>query len=120
LGVDRKAAAQLQLHRITLGATKTTIPKISSIAAGTDIVMPHVACRETTILDRQTTRHPGYQVSQRIRKRVEEIFGWIKTVGGGRKLRYKGTERNQFWMELTVAAYDLVRIAKLALTQVAH
>jgi hypothetical protein len=48
---------------------------------------------------------------------VEEIFGWIKTVGGGRKLRYKGIERNQFWMELTVAAYDLVRMSKLAFTE---
>ncbi|MBM3132528.1 MAG: transposase, partial [Chloroflexi bacterium] len=52
----------------------------------------------------------------RIRKRVEEIFGWIKTIGGGRKLRYKGVERNRLWWELTAAAYDLVRMAKIALT----
>jgi hypothetical protein len=84
------------------------------------IVTPHVACRGTTILDRRTTHHPGYEASQRIRKRVEEIFGWVKTVGGGRKLRYKGTERNQFWMELAVAAYDLVHIAKLALSEAAQ
>jgi len=64
-------------------------------------------------VDKRTTRHDGYQISQRIRKRIEEIFGWIKTVGGGRKLRYKGLERNQLWAELTTAAYNLVRLAKL-------
>ena len=58
-------------------------------------------------------------MSQRVRKRVEEIFGWIKTVGGGRKLRYTGVERNQLRAELTVAAYNLVRIAKLAVTETA-
>ena len=58
-------------------------------------------------------RHAGYAISQRIRKRVEEIFGWTKTVGGGRKLRYRGVARNQCWAELTVAAYNLVRIIHL-------
>ncbi|MFH1483946.1 MAG: transposase [Chloroflexota bacterium] len=53
-------------------------------------------------------------MSQRVRKRVEEIFGWMKTVGGGRKLRYKGVARNQLWAELTAAAYNLVRMARLA------
>jgi len=48
---------------------------------------------------------------------VEEIFGWIKTVGGGRKLRYRGVARNQLWAALTVAAYNLVRIAKRILAQ---
>ena len=106
-------------HRITLGADKNYDTADFVNRCRDRIVTPHVACRETTILDRRTTRHQGYQVSQRIRKRVEEIFGWLKTVGGGRKLRYKGTDRNQFWMDLAVAAYDLVRIAKLALTETA-
>ena len=53
-------------------------------------------------------------MSQQGRKRVEEIFGWIKTVAGGRKLRYLGLARNQLWAQLTVAAYNLVRMAKLA------
>jgi hypothetical protein len=44
---------------------------------------------------------------------VEEIFGWIKTVAGGRKLRYLGVERNRLWFEFTAAAYNLVRLAKL-------
>jgi hypothetical protein len=52
-------------------------------------------------------------VSQRKRKRVEEIFGWTKTVGMSRKLRYKGVERNRLWVEMTMAAYNLVRMGKL-------
>ena len=65
-------------------------------------------------IDGRTTRHPGYAISQRVRKRVEEIFGWTKTVGGGRKLRYIGVACNQMWADLTVAAYNLVRMTKLA------
>ena len=80
-------------------------------------VTPHVARRRWSSLDQRTIRHPGYQVSQRVRKRVEEIFGWIKTVGGGRKLRYRGVARNQLWAELTVAAYNLIRMAKLAVME---
>jgi len=80
-------------------------------------VTPHLA-RNTTnrrsAIDRRTTRHAGYAVSQRVRKRVEEIFGWVKTVGGGRKLRYIGRERNREWLLLTGAAYNLVRIGTLA------
>ena len=64
-------------------------------------------------IDGRTTRHPGYCISQRLRKRVEEIFDWTKTVGGGRKLRYLGLARNQCWAELTTAAYNLVRMVKL-------
>jgi len=52
-------------------------------------------------------------VSQRKRKRVEEIFGWTKTVGGGRKLRHKGVERNHLWAQMTAATYNLVRMSKL-------
>jgi transposase len=78
---------------------------------------PHVTQNTSgrrSAIDGRTTRHPGYAISQRIRKRVEEIFGWTKTVGGGRKLRYIGLDRNQFWAELTTAAYNLVRMATLA------
>jgi hypothetical protein len=56
-------------------------------------------------IDERTTRHPGYVLRQRIRKRVEEVFGWKKTVAGGRKLRYIG-QRNETWMLLTVATYQ--------------
>jgi len=69
--------------------------------------------RRKSAIDKRTTRHPGYLRSQRWRKRVEEIFGWIKTVGGGRKLRFVGLARNQCWAEMTAAAYNLVRLARL-------
>jgi transposase/IS5 family transposase len=100
-------------HRITVGADKGYDTR-NFVAACRDMnVTPHVARRQCSIVDKRTTRHAGYQVSQRIRKRVEEIFGWIKTIAGGRKLRYKGVARNQLWMEITTAAYNLVRMAKL-------
>ena len=74
-------------------------------------ITPHVAQRRHSAIDGRTTRHSGYRLSQRVRKRVEEVFGWVKTVGGGRKLRYRGVDRNQMWAELTVAGYNLVRLA---------
>ena len=55
-------------------------------------------------------------MSQRARKRIEEVFGWVKTVGGGRKLRYCGVARNRLWVELTIAGYNLVRLARLTST----
>ena len=79
-------------------------------------VTPHVARRRLRLWTDALLAMPGYQVSQRIRKRVEEIFGWDKTVAGGRKLRYKGVERNRLWWELTAAAYNLLRMAKIALS----
>jgi transposase len=102
-------------HRITVGADKSYDGHDFVAGCRQMTVTPHVACRQWTTLDRRTTRHPGYQVSQRVRKRIEEIFGWVKTVGGGRKLRYIGVARNQLWAQLTAAAYNLVRMAKLAL-----
>ena len=104
-------------RRITVGGDKNYDTKDFVKDCRLMTVTPHVARRETSIVDARTTRHPGYQVSQRIRKRVEEIFGWDKTVAGGRKLRYKGVERNSLWWELTAAAYDLLRMAKIALSQ---
>lgn len=75
---------------------------------------PHVAAKvKYSNVDRRTTRHVGYGISQRVRKRVEEIFGWAKTVGGFRKTRYKGRQRNQLAAYLVGAAYNLIRIAKL-------
>jgi hypothetical protein len=61
-------------------------------------VTPHVAqntSRRRSALDARTTRHPGYAVSLKVRKRVEEIFGWMKTIGGFRKTRFRGVERTQ-------------------------
>jgi transposase len=102
-------------RRITVGGDKNYDTKDFVTSCRSMTVTPHVARRETSILDGRTTRHTGYKVSQRIRKRVEEIFGWDKTVAGGRKLRYKGVERNGLWWEITAAAYDLLRMAKIAL-----
>jgi transposase len=103
-------------HRVTLGADKNYDTQAFVAACRARQVTPHVA-RNTSgrrsAIDGRTTRHPGYAISQRIRKRVEEIFGWTKTVGGGRKLRYVGLARNQCWAELTTAAYNLVRMVKL-------
>jgi len=104
-------------RRITVGGDKNYDTKDFVTDCRSMTITPHVARRETSIVDGRTTRHFGYQLSQRIRKRVEEIFGWDKTVAGGRKLRYKGVERNGLWWEFTAAAYDLLRMAKIALTQ---
>ena len=119
---ERKAALQMLgkipgKRRITIGGDKNYDTKDFVTECRSMTITPHVARRETSIVDGRTTRHPGYQVSQRIRKRVEEIFGWDKTVAGGRKLRYEGVERNGLWWELTAAAYDLLRMAKIALAQ---
>ena len=77
---------------------------------------PHFAQNTTnrrSAIDGRTTRHTGYTVSQRIRKRVEEPFGWVKTVGAGRKLRYIGNDRNRAWFKMTTAVYNLIRITAL-------
>ena len=79
-------------------------------------VTPHVAQNtngRSSAIDGRTTRHPGYAISQRIRKRVEEIFGWMKTVGGLRRTRYRGLDRTALAGYLVATAYNLVRMAKL-------
>ena len=81
-------------------------------------IAPHVAAntkrRGGSAIDGRTTRHQSYTISQRIRKRIEEIFGWTKTVGGFRKTRYRGTDRTQLASWWVGAAYNLLRMAKLA------
>jgi transposase len=82
-------------------------------------VAPHVAevkDRQVEGLDGRTTQAKGYQTSQRIRKRIEEIFGWMKTTGGLRKTRYRGVERTHGCAQIVAASYNLVRMAKLALS----
>ena len=121
---EREAALQMLRRRgrrrATLGADKGYDTREFVAGCRTLGVTPHVAqypnaLRRRSAVDGRVTRHPGYTVSQRVRKRVEEIFGWIKTVGGGRKLRYIGQTRNQLWAELTATAYNLVRMARIAL-----
>jgi transposase len=79
-------------------------------------VTPHVAQNtknRRSAIDARTTRHPGYAISQRKRKRVEEIFGWMKTVGLLRKLRHRGGGRVTWIFRFTAAAFNLVRIRNL-------
>lgn len=81
-------------------------------------VKPHVACiknRKTPGLDARTTGSSGYRMSQRIRKRIEEIFGWMKTVGLLRKVRYRGEAKIQSWIHFVGATFNLVRMANLEL-----
>jgi len=102
--------------RVTVGADKGYDTKAFVEALRQREVTPHVArntSRRRSAIDRRTTRHPGYAQSQRARKRIEECFGWMKTVGGGRKLRYIGLAKNQLWATFTAVAYNLVRMAKL-------
>ena len=80
-------------------------------------VTPHVAQHTTgrrSAIDGRTTHHPGYAISQRCRKRVEEIFGWLKTVGLLRKTRHRGCARVDWMFTFTTAVYNLVRIRNLA------
>ena len=79
---------------------------------------PHVAQHTNgrrSAIDARTTRHPGHRISQSKRPRIEEPFGWIKTIAGGRKLRYKGKDRNGAWFKITAAVYNLIRITALDL-----
>lgn len=85
-------------------------------------VTPHVTQNTSgrrSAIDRRTTRHVGYVISQRIRPRVEEIFGWMKTVGGFRRTRYRGLARTQLAGYLVATAYNLVRMVRLVPSQAA-
>lgn len=101
-------------HRVTLGADKAYDTKEFVQEMRDHQVTPHVALKATTIIDARTTRHPGYVISQQKRKRVEEIFGWLKTVGGLRKTRHRGVERVGWMFTFALAAYNLVRLRNLA------
>jgi IS5 family transposase len=101
---------------VTLGADKGYDSTDFVIELREQAVTPHLAqnqSRRRSAIDGRTTRHPGYAVSQRIRKRIEEAFGWAKTVAGLRKLRHRGLPKVDWQFTLTMAAYDLVRLAKL-------
>jgi IS5 family transposase len=79
-------------------------------------VTPHVAQNisgRSSAIDDRTTRHPGYGISQKRRKRVEEIFGWVKTVGLMRKVRHRGKAKVGWMFTFTTAAYNLLRISNL-------
>ena len=100
-------------HRITLGADKGYDSKEFVAELRDHQVTPHVACKATTIIDERTTRHPGYLISQQKRKRIEEIFGWLKTVAGLRKTRHRGAARVGWMFRFALAAYNLIRMRNL-------
>ncbi len=102
--------------KVTLGAdkgfdTRDFVAELREIN-----VTPHLAQNTSgrrSAIDGRTTRHAGYEVSQRIRKRIEEAFGWAKTVAGLRKARHRGLPKIDWQFTLAMAAYNLVRLPKL-------
>lgn len=121
---ERVAAARmlerLPRHgrRLTLGADRGYDDRSFVRACREQGVTPHVAqvTYRRSAIDARTTRHDGYGASMRIRKRVEEIFGWMKTIGGLRRSRYRGLRRTQLAAHLVGAAYNLLRLGSLLLT----
>ena len=115
-----QADAHQKLHQgvnlKTLGADKGYHQKGFVQGCREREIAPHVACKDNVNvagLDGRTTKQQSYQVSLKIRKRVEEIFGWIKTVGGLRRSRYRGLERTQAWGYFVAGTYNLLRMARL-------
>lgn len=103
-------------QRITVGADKLydTRGFVADLRAYD--ITPHVAQNTSgrrSAIDARTTRHPGYEISQRVRKRIEELFAWAKDVGPMRKTRFRGQERIDFQLLLTVTGYNLIRMRNI-------
>lgn len=119
---ERAAALEMLSHvattdRVTVGADKGYDTRDFVEALRLLAVTPHVAqntSRRASAIDQRTTRHAGYELSQWKRKRVEEIFGWLKTVGLLRKTRHRGRRRVNWMFVFGLAVYNLVRIRNLA------
>ena len=111
---DEPDGACAESRRRTVGADKGFDTE-EFVGAMRDLnVTPHVAQKMMgSAIDGRTTRHPGYATSQTFRKRVEESFGWLKTVGSMRKLRHRGTERVDWMLVFSTAIYNLVRLRTL-------
>jgi transposase len=124
---ERDAALQLvdrlpARHRITLGADKGYDVAGFIAALRERRVTPHVAVdgrvsklgvRRGSSIDGRTLRHPGYAASQRVRKRIEEVFGWIKSSAGLRQTKHRGRERVGWRFDLAATAYNLIRLPRL-------
>ena len=118
---EREAAIEMiaalpDTGRVTLGGDKNYDTQDFVAQLRELDVTPHVAQNDTnrrSAIDGRTTHHAGYAISQQKRKRIEEIFGWLKTVGGLRKLRHRGHERVTWMFTFAVAVYNLVRIRNL-------
>jgi transposase len=109
-------------HRITLGADKAYDVEQFVHDLRDRSVTPHIAIdghlsktgkRRKTAVDGRTTRHAGYDISQRCRKRIEEVFGWIKSSAGLAKVKLRGRDRVDAAFTLALAAYNLIRLPKL-------
>jgi len=116
---EREAAVELlgqttRQSRTTVGADKAYDTKGFVKECRRLRVTPHVAQKQGSAIDGRTTRHEGYSVSQRKRKRIEEVFGWIKTVASLRKLRHRGARKVAWIFMFATAAYNLVRMRNLA------
>src|ERR1700691_6397415 len=101
---------------ITLGADKAYDAEDFVNELRSMTVTPHVAQNTSgrrSAIDARTTRHPGYAVSQRKRKRIEEPFGWGKTIGGLARPMLRGAKKLGFKFTLTMASYNLIRLPKL-------
>ena len=101
---------------ITLGADKAYDAEDFVNELRSMTVTPHVAQNtsgRSSAIDGRTTRHGGYAISQYIRKRIEEAFGWIKIVAGQEKTRFRGVSRVGFAFTFAAAAYNLMRLPKL-------
>jgi transposase len=110
------AEALAGTHRVTLGADKGYDAREFIDELRHMEITPHVAQNDTnrrSAVDERTTRHAGYQLSQKARKRIEEVFGWMKSIGLLRKVRHRGLERVGWMFTFTAAAYNLVRIRNL-------
>lgn len=120
--INGKRGGPLASGRITLGGDKAydVTDFIGDLRARR--ITPHIAIdghltktgkQRKTAIDRRTTRHPGYDISQRCRKRIEEVFAWVKTVAGLTKTRFRGQQRVDAAFTLALAAYNLIRLPKL-------
>ncbi len=106
-------------YPVTVGADKAYDTRDFVAGLRRHAAVPHVAQNTTkrrSAIDKRTTRHAGYAISQRCRKKVEEIFGWLKTVGSMRKTRHRGVDRVGWMFTFATAAYNLVRMRKLEST----
>ena len=118
---ERETAVQLAARvkprrRGTVGADKAYDTREFVAALRAVELTPHVAQNtngRASAIDGRTTRHPGYEISQRVRKRIEEIFGWLKTVGLLRKTRHRGEAKVNWVFVFATAIYNLIRIRTL-------
>jgi transposase len=115
---ERRAAVAMVedipgFSRVTLGGDKGYDAKEFVRELRDHQVTPHLAQKPASAIDRRTTRHSGYLRSQSRRQRVEEVFGWLKTVAALRKTRHRGQARVGWIFTLAAAAYNLVRIRNL-------